>query len=241
MTNINSYAPYNLFSPEGKLFQLQYAQAATEMGNTSVALTNGKEGVLIAHSPRRSSLCCKKAETGIKITKINDSCIFSVAGITNDGLFVSDYLHSKSLEENITKNREIHPIYVFDDLCSSMAYAALTNSKRLCGAAGILMCEFDGKIRISELQPNSRAFEVRGTAIGNRNQACKTVLEKNLENFSFSGNLIKIALEALLNAHPEGNDKSIKNQGLKSEEVEIYTIKVGEGIFKVESSEFIID
>ncbi|EED42934.1 20S proteasome subunit, partial [Enterocytozoon bieneusi H348] len=142
MSSTKYYAPYNMYAPDGSTFQLQYAKIASEKGSTSIAVTNGKVGVLMAYNPTHNKLALPSLN---KITKIGEHGLFAFAGITNDGLEYIRYLNRKVLEENITKDREIHPVYVFDDLCYAVAYRALSGY-RLMGAAGILVCEYNQRI-----------------------------------------------------------------------------------------------
>lgn len=225
MTNNKAYAPYNMYAPDGTVYQLNYAKSATELGNTTVALTNGEVGVLMVHKPKPYKYAC---DSLYKVTELKNG-LFAFSGITNDGIKYISYLKEKELIENITKDREIHPLYVFDDLSYEMARNAISGN-RLYGAAGILMCEFEGKIRVTELQPNSKAIEVFGTAVGARNQSSKTILATNLERFKMSteNELVEICHLALKNAHPDAKVE------LVGDEVECYLLKVGEKAKKIE-------
>ncbi|OQS55385.1 PRE5 [Ecytonucleospora hepatopenaei] len=220
MSNNKQYAPYNIYAPDGNIFQLKYAHAATELGNTTVGLTNGQIAVLMVHKPKTNKYALDSLH---KITKIGKNGLFAFSGVTNDGIKYIDYLQHNVLAENITKDREIHPIYVFDDLCYEMAYNALSN-QRLYGASGILICEFEGKLHITEVVPNSSVIAVKGTSIGARNQSAKTILSvhaDDLEEFD-EGKLIETCHKALINAHPDAKEPLVGDQ------VECYVVKVGE-------------
>lgn len=223
MSSTKYYAPYNMYAPDGSTFQLQYAKIASEKGSTSIAITNGKIGVLMAYNPTHNKLALPSLN---KITKIGKRGLFAFAGITNDGLEYIRYLNKKVLEENITKDREIHPVYVFDDLCYAVAYRALSGY-RLMGAAGILMCEYNQRICVTELSPNGKACEMYGTAIGHRNQSAKSILSSSNIQINNLGEteLIDLCYNALKNAYPDENT-------LKECEIEYYIIKVNEDIIK---------
>lgn len=209
-----------MFAPDGTTFQLNYAHSATELGNTAVAFTNGEIAVLIVYKPKTNKYALDSLH---KITRIGKNGLFTFSGITNDGLKYIDYLKKQVLIENITKNREIHPLYVFDDLCYEMSYNALSN-KRLYGAAGILISEYEGKLRITEVVPNSSVIEVLGTSVGSRNQSAKTILSANVENLHMfdEQKMVEVVHTALKNAHPDAT------QELTGDQVECYVVKVGE-------------
>ena len=77
-----------LFNQEGRIKQLEFIKKTTELGNTTVALSNSKIGVLIVHVPKRTKL----AEPQEKVFEINSKTLFTFSGITNHGLSIVRYL-----------------------------------------------------------------------------------------------------------------------------------------------------
>lgn len=233
MAGIIDYDSYLMFNPEGRIKQLEYIKKTTELGNTCLALCNGKSGVLIAHVPRRSKL----AEPQDKIFRIGDNALFSFSGITNDGLGMVEYLKNHELFENVIKDREIDCIEVFNDLRMDAAYRTLSGSSRLFGAAGILMISERQRVRVVEFEPQGEVFECTAASIGFRSQSCKTVLEDNAHIITDSSieELIKIGIKSLSNAHPDPEDNS-----LKAEDVYISIIEVGKEYRTVNASDYML-
>ncbi|CAG2099948.1 unnamed protein product [Medioppia subpectinata] len=183
MSSFN-YDSYIMFNPEGKVMQLDYARRATELGNTCVAVKGKDCGVLVAHNPLRSKLA--HPQNKIYTISDNENCtaLFTFSGITNDGLSIVEYLKDNALVENVVKDRNIHPIHVFDDLVVSMSFSALTGQSRLCGVSGILLTsESSGRVSITIINPDGKVSSVKGGSIGNRNQSCRTILEDEVDNF----------------------------------------------------------
>lgn len=222
MSSAFDYNNHLIFNPEGKIKQLEYIKKTSELGNISLALGNKKFGVLITHTPPRTKL----AEKQQKAFEINDKTLFTFSGITNDGLSIVKYLKSKSVYENVIKDRELHPVAAFESLCTDAAIQTLNGGHRIYGVMGILMTDYDG-IKIVEFDPSGYAKEVKGSCVGNNCQSCITILEE--EHSSIDGasedELINLGLKALQNAFadPEEND-------LKGEDVTIFVMETGKKI-----------
>ncbi|MCA9750431.1 MAG: hypothetical protein KC414_15075 [Romboutsia sp.] len=231
MSESIDYNSYLIFNPEGKIKQLEYIKNSADLGNTCLALCNDKYGVMIAHVPLRSKL----AESQDKIFKINENSLFSFAGITNDGLEIVNYLRRSSLEEDVIKDRSIHYVHSFYDLCVDAANRTLVSSSRLYGVSGMLLMDYEG-IKLVEFVPTGLISVAVGVSIGNRSQSCKTILENECENFSktTADELINIGIRALYNANPDPAEGS-----LKSQDVQIYLVESGKGITKVDSSLYV--
>lgn len=215
------YDSYLMFNPEGKIRQLDYIKRTTDLGNTCLALCNRDAGVLIAHVPRRSKL----AEPQEKVFRISDSALFAFSGITNDGLSIVDYLKTSALHEGVIKDRDIHYLEVFDELCMDAARRTLVDSSRLLGASGILLIDSDG-VRIVEFDPAGIAREAVGVSIGHRSQSCRTILEDCCDDMAAASadELIKMGIRALSNAHPDPEEET-----LRVEDVYIYVLEAGRG------------
>ncbi|KAI5169578.1 20S proteasome subunit alpha 6 [Pancytospora epiphaga] len=224
------YSSHLMFSPEGKLHQLDYIRRATELGNTCLALCNSSSGVLIAHIPKRSRLAMPQN----KVFPINDTTLFAFSGITNDGLMIVKYLKDASTYEEIIKDRSIHYLEVFEDLCFDAARRSLVESARLYGVSGILMTDANG-IKIVEFDPTGIAREAIGVSIGHRAQSCNTILEDCCDQLSNASleDLVRIGIKALANAHPDPEEES-----LKTEDVYIYVMEIGKGYRRIETSEY---
>lgn len=223
---LNPYELQDTFTPEGKVKVLDHIKNSVELGNTTIALGNKKCGILLAYTGKKSNLTHKQP----KIFKISEKAIFSFAGITNDGYEIVKYLSDRSVWEEIYKGREIHPIKVFDDLCQVANFRTMGLTDRMFGCGGILLSNYKNEIVITEFEPSGNVQLVHAVSVGIRSQSAKTILENY---FSFlesvdKNTLIRIALEALKNAHSD--------EELSHENVEIWCLEDKASI--VESFEF---
>lgn len=223
------YSNYIIFNPEGKIKQLEYIKSTTSLGNTVVSLCNRKYGVFLTHNSRRTKL----SEHQKKIFKINEDTLFSFSGITNDGHNVVDYLIDRSINEQVVKERHIHPIHVFEDLCYDASIRTIVNGYRLYGIDGLLMTLYDG-VKLVVFDPKGSVKEVKGMSIGNRSQSCRTILEAMCLEFGGYGldELIKTGITALRNAYPE-------QDALNDDNVDVWVLEDGKGAYQVESGSYL--
>lgn len=216
------YSNYLIYDPEGKIKQLDYAKKSSELGNISIALTNGKFGILISHTPQRSIL----AEKQQKVFEINSKTLFTFSGITNDGLSIVRYLKNQSVFEDVIKDRPLHHLSCFEKICTDAAMQTLTGANRIYGVMGILMTDYDG-VKVVEFEPTGYVREVIGGCVGSNSQSCRTILEDEADSIPGSTlkELVELGLRALKNAFID-TDSNI----LKPENIEIYSIEAGKGI-----------
>ncbi|RVD92888.1 20S proteasome subunit alpha [Tubulinosema ratisbonensis] len=211
----SQYETVDTFTPEGKVKALEYIKNSVELGNTTIALGNKNCGILLAYNGKKSVLTHKQP----KIFKISDKALFSFAGITNDGLDIVKYLVDYSVWEEIYKGRDIHPVKVFDDLCREAIPRTIYSGNRMFGCGGILLSRYKNEIVLTEFEPTGNVQLVHAVSVGNRSQSAKTILENYYDSLESAdkNTLIKVALEALKNAHPD--------EELTNENVEIWCLE----------------
>jgi len=215
------------FNPEGRIKQLEFIKKTTELGNTTIALCNNEIGILIAHVPKRTKL----AKPQQKVFEINNKTLFTFSGITNDGLTIVRYLKGKSVFENVIKDRDLHYLTCFEELCTGAALRTFTGDDRLYGVAGILMTDYEG-IKVVEFEPAGYVREVIGVSIGHKAQSCRTILEDEHEGIKQGGEraMIGVGMKALRNAYPDAAEGE-----LRREDIYVYVMERDKGIRIVDS------
>lgn len=200
MSTMSNYDDVSVFTPEGKVKPLDYIRSTVELGNTTVALSNGSTGVIIVHTGPVVS----NAFPTQKLFKISDFAAFAFSGMTNDGLEIVKYLVDEVIWHETYKNQPVHHLQLFENLSFDAAYRTVTSNKRLYGAGGVLMIRSDG-VKLVEFEPTGIVQVVKALSIGSRSQSAKTILENHVDTFEKMNKdeLIKVGLEALKNAHPD--------------------------------------
>ncbi|MFB6077260.1 MAG: proteasome subunit alpha, partial [Candidatus Nanohaloarchaea archaeon] len=70
-----------IFSPEGRLFQVEYAREAVKKGSTSVGVVDD-DGVVLAATRENPELQSRNPD---KVFKVDDHVGVSVSGLVSDG------------------------------------------------------------------------------------------------------------------------------------------------------------
>ena len=84
------------FSPQGRLFQLEYAMEAVKQGSPSVGLRSKTHAVLVAFKRSPDELASYQE----KLFKIDNHMAISISGLTADARFLCKYMRTECLNHN---------------------------------------------------------------------------------------------------------------------------------------------
>uniref|UniRef100_A0A7S0YIX0 Proteasome subunit alpha type-3 n=1 Tax=Polytomella parva TaxID=51329 RepID=A0A7S0YIX0_9CHLO len=165
------------YSPDGKVFQTEYAQKAVDSGNTVIGL-RCKDGVVLAvEKPVMSKLYVE--DSSRRIFNVDKHIGAVVAGLVPDGRV----LVARALEEASSYKRfygEPIPSQVLSDRLAH--YAHLFNlywSYRPFGNVILLAAYDEGKEpSLYSVDPAGNCLKFFGTAVGKARQAAKNEIEK---------------------------------------------------------------
>ncbi|XP_017889239.1 proteasome subunit alpha type-1-like [Ceratina calcarata] len=198
-----------VWSPQGRLHQVEYAMEAVKLGSATVGLKNKTHAVLIALKRASSELSAHQK----KIFPIDKHMGISISGLTADARMLSRYMRTECLNYK----------YSHDDVLPvSRLLASLGNKLQTCTqrydrrpyGVGLLIAGYDDQgPHICQTCPSSNYFDCKAMAIGARSQSARTYLEKHLNELLTCGldELIKHGLRALRDTLPNEVDLSVKN------------------------------
>jgi len=96
------------FSPEGRLFQVEYAIKAIENAGACIGIL-AQDGVVIAAEKRDLSKLLEKPKTSEKLYKIDDHIMCAVAGLTSDANVLIGYLR-RVAQNHYSQYQEPQPL-----------------------------------------------------------------------------------------------------------------------------------
>lgn len=212
-----------VFSPQGRLHQVEYAMEAVKQGSATVGIKNKTHAVLVALKRASSELSSHQK----KIICIDDHISVSISGLTADARVLSRYLRTECLNERYAHDRALSVNKLMDRLGLKMQIATQRYDKRPYGV-GMLLAGYDGDgPHIFQTCPSANYFECKAMAIGARSQSARTYLERHLEEFAdcTREQLIRHALRALRDTLVSDVELTVKNCSLaivgKGEELSI--------------------
>ncbi|APA15161.1 hypothetical protein SS1G_08759 [Sclerotinia sclerotiorum 1980 UF-70] len=208
------------FSPQGRIFQVEYASEAVKQGSVVVGIVSKTHAVLVALKRNAEELSSYQK----KVIAIDEHVGLALAGLASDARVLSNFMKNQTLASRLTYDRAI-PI---ERLVASIGDRAQTNTqhygKRPYGV-GLLVAGVDETgPHLFEFQPSGMTQEMNACAIGARSQMARTYLERHLEEFPECGReeLVKHGLRALKESLAQDKELTVENTsvgvvGLKPE------------------------
>ena len=215
------------WSPQGRLYQLEYAMEAVNQGNLLIGAKSKTHVVLVGFKSAPNEKLSYFPE---KLFKVSNHIGIGIAGLTPDGRILYQYMKNQCLKYNYTYNSD-YPIESLVNRISekSQLKTQRGGNKRPYGV-GLLIAGFDRTgPRLFRTCPSANFYEYHCIAIGSRSQAANSFLENNLDKYPdmSKDDLIKIALEAARKAEDvivDGNNLDVIIVG-KDETTKLLTVE----------------
>ncbi|KAL1582359.1 hypothetical protein WHR41_08905 [Cladosporium halotolerans] len=200
------------FSPQGRIFQVEYAQEAVKQGSVVVGIVSKTHAVLAAIKRNAEELSSYQK----KVIPIDTHYGVALAGLASDARVLSNFMRQQSLSSRLTYDRPI----LLSDITSRIADRAQTNTQqygRRPYGVGLLIAGVDARgPHLFEFQPSGVTQEMVACGIGARSQMARTYLERNLDEFEGSSReeLIRHALRSLKESLAQDKELTVDNTSL---------------------------
>ncbi|BFZ09667.1 hypothetical protein BsWGS_12706 [Bradybaena similaris] len=198
-----------VWSPQGRIHQLEYAMEAVKQGSACVGLKSKTHAVLIALKRAPSELSAHQK----KIIPIDDHVGVSIAGLTADARLLCNFMRNECLNSRWSYNRPL-PISRLVSMVGSKSQVPTQRYGRRPFGVGLLVAGYDALgPHIYQTCPSANFYDCKAMAIGARSQSARTYLEKSLDVFSDCSldELVKHGLRALRDTLPQEVDLTSKN------------------------------
>ena len=169
-----------VWSPQGRLHQVEYAMEAVKQGAATVGLKCHTHAVLVALKRASSELSAHQK----KIMPIDGHVGVSIAGLTADARILSRWMRSECLNARYAHDRPLPVSRLISDLGNKMQVCTQRDGSRPYGV-GLLVAGYDESgPHIYQTCPSANFFDCKAMAIGARSQSARTYLEKHLAEFA---------------------------------------------------------
>jgi 20S proteasome subunit alpha 6 len=198
-----------IWSPQGRLHQVEYAMEAVKQGSATVGVKSNTHAILVALKRASSELSSHQK----KILTIDDHVGVSIAGLTADARTISRWMRNECLSSRYGHDTPLPVSRMIADLGNKMQICTQRYGKRPYGV-GLLVAGYDDKgPHIFQTCPSANYYDCRAMAIGARSQAARTYMEKFLNDFRECEleELVKHGLRALRDTLPNEVDLTNKN------------------------------
>lgn len=210
-----------VFSPDGRLFQVEYAREAVKRGTTSIGI-KCSEGIVLAVDKRTTSNLVE-ATSIEKIFKIDEHIVAATSGLVADARALVERARVEAQINKITYSEPIRVDSLSKKLCDMLQMYTQNGGVRPFGSALIIGGVYDGSCKLFETDPSGALIEYKATAIGSGRSAAMDIFEDQYKDDMNLNDAIKLALTAINEAtEHETTANNVEIAVIKCDE-EVYT------------------
>ena len=210
-----------VFSPDGRLFQVEYAREAVKRGTTSIGI-KCSEGIVLAVDKRTTSNLVE-ATSIEKIFKIDEHIGAATSGLVADARALVERARVEAQINKITYSEPIRVDSLSKKLCDMLQMYTQNGGVRPFGSALIIGGVYDGICKLFETDPSGALIEYKATAIGSGRSAALDIFEDQYKDDMNLNDAIKLALTAINEAtEHETTANNVEIAVIKCDE-EVYT------------------
>ncbi len=203
-----------VFSPDGRLFQVEYAREAVKRGTTSLGIRY-KDGVVLAIDKRITSKLVE-AKSIEKIFQVDENIGAATSGLVADSRVLIDRARVEAQTNRITYNEPIDIEILAKKICDFKQLYTQHGGVRPFGIA-LLIAGVNDAPRLFETDPSGALIEYKATAIGAGRATAMEIFEENYKEDLTRGEAIDLAITVM---------NEITDGKLSSETVEMALIEL---------------
>ncbi|MEN6443127.1 MAG: archaeal proteasome endopeptidase complex subunit alpha [Methanoregula sp.] len=187
-----------VFSPDGRLYQVEYAREAVKRGTTAVGI-KAKNGIVLIVDKRVSSKLLEAASIE-KIFKIDDHIGVASSGLVGDARALVDRARVECQINRVSYDEQIEVEALAKKLCDHMQTLTQYGGIRPYGTALLIAGVSDGECRLFETDPSGTLLEYKATGIGIGRPAAMKLFEEEYNPEAEIKDAILLGLKALHSA-----------------------------------------
>lgn len=219
------------FSPDGRIFQVEYAQKAVENSSTAIAI-KCVDGVVMAVEKLIVSTLHER-NSNMRIFNIDRHIGIAIAGLLADARHIVEIARDEAASYRSEYGCTIPLKYLTQRVSMYMHQYTLYGALRPFGASVLLSSYIEEKAELFMIDPSGVSWGYNACAIGKAKQAAKTEIEKIDFSKITCKEALKEAAKIIYTVHDEVKDKTFDLQlswvgkesdsrhGLVSEELKV--------------------
>ncbi|WP_415382675.1 archaeal proteasome endopeptidase complex subunit alpha [Halosimplex sp. TS25] len=193
-----------VFSPDGRLYQVEYAREAVKRGSPAVGVATDDAVVFAAHGRPRSPLM--EPDSIEKVHDVDGRLGVATAGHVADARRLVDYGRQFAQRERLRYGEAPAVEPVAKAVADQIQESTQTGGTRPFGAALLVGGVVESVPRLYEIDPSGTPTEWRATAVGDGSEVIRSHLEAEYVAESDAGAGVSLALSAL----DEGTDGELR-------------------------------
>ena len=186
-----------MFSPDGRLLQVEYAKKTVRQGSTAVGVVC-KDGVLLV-TDKRIVDPLVVSDAIEKIFKVDEHIAATAAGILSDARVLIEMVQLRAQQHKVTYDTPIDTLTVVKEICNLKQITTQQAGIRPFGVSILIAGIDNGSPKLFETDPTGIFFQYRATAIGEKESEMEEVLHKKYKESMSIEEAFKLIVSAFCN------------------------------------------
>jgi len=205
-----------MFSPDGRLLQVEYAKKTVRLGNTAIGMVC-KDGVLLVTDKRIiDKLVVPEAIE--KVFQVDDHIMATAAGIISDARVLIERSQVKAQQHRVTYDAPMDILSVVKDVCNLKQLTTQSGGLRPFGVSLLIAGEDEDGLKLFETDPTGIFNQYKATVIGEGETEAEEEIHKGYKDSLSVEDGLKLAVKAM---------KKVLKDDLNAERVDAAYIKKG--------------
>ena len=209
-----------MFSPDGRLLQVEYARKTVSQGTTAIGITC-KEGVVFIADKRIIDQLIVP-ESVEKVFKIDNHIGAVMSGLISDGRVLIERAQVNAQNHKVTFGEPIDVYSLTKDLCDYIQMFTQYGGARPFGVS-LIIGGVDDKPHVFMTEPSGIFFEYKAVAMGENSKEVMKILEKKYKYDMTLNQAINLGISAL---------KEVMKSKFSKERLDVAVISVKDKKFK---------
>lgn len=216
-----------VFSPDGRLFQVEYAREAVKRGTTTVGL-KFKDGAVLIVDKRIASRLMEPRSIE-KIFQIDEHIGCATSGLVADARVLVDHARVTAQISKITYDEKISVEMLVKKICDYKQNYTQYGGVRPFGTALLIAGVDDQGIHLFETDPSGALVSYKAGSIGAGRNVVMEVFEEQYQEGMEMDDAIVLGLKAL--------KKATEEEKLNPKSVEIGVVRQGSNFRRLDDAE----
>ncbi len=210
-----------MFSPDGRLLQVEYAKESVKQGPTSIGMAC-KDGVILVTDKRLIDKLMV-AHSVEKIYQVDDHIAATATGAVMDGRVLVERARVLAQQHNVTYGVPIELTTLVKEISDVKQFYTQYGGARPFGVSILFAGIDENKPKLFLTDPMGIYFEYKATAVGEDETEVKAILNKSYKDTLTIEEGLKVAVKAL---------KKVLGKDFDLKRIDAAYIKSGEKKFK---------
>lgn len=213
-----------VFSPDGRLFQVEYAREAVKRGTTAMGI-KGEDSVVLMVDKRISTDLLEPRSIE-KIFHLDNHIGAATSGLVADARQLIDKARMESQVNQMSYGEKIDVRTLTRNICDHLQQYTQYGGVRPFGTALLIAGVYNGLPKLFETDPSGAMMEYKATSIGENRSDIMSFFEEKYQKKLSTKEAIELGFEALEeHQEQELNSKSLEIGVAKTETKEFEKIK----------------